>query len=76
MFNDLKKALGPSINYVVSKSAKFDNLPHPAPCCLLLSKIYLVNRLRDDIVFEWPLTGCNIMFGFMPERHIRHLEQD
>ena len=52
-----KEGQGPSINYVVSKSAIFDPLP-----CRLLSKVYLLNRLwaypppfRDDIVYGWPL---------------------
>ena len=33
---------GPSINYVVSKSAIFDHLP---PCLFLISRFYLVKRL-------------------------------
>ena len=35
---------GPSINYVVSKSAIFDPLPPPLSS-FLLSRVYLVNRL-------------------------------
>ena len=53
---------GPSINYVVSKSAIFDSPHHSLPF-FILNRFYLVCMgppYRDDIVFRRPLSNLTL----------------